>query len=239
MKPTTELNSVEDRLEQGFRLHLSRLKTEENSPALPLQQIRDFGRVHGTTAEWHQQWDLQWAEVSATLARMETLFGEMDAALEGTAPEYRIKASAAWAQVQAEDKRLVASVNTVCGLAQMLDPLLRLELNLLARNMEVLLELRMLCAQTLFIRLSLLQAPDVAETRRLVQAVFAQCPGTPVANDLEITNYFVSYQKAINDLASHQSEMLGFLDSIKALFMCERNSDVHTGAVAIPLIEPL
>jgi hypothetical protein len=218
---------MEDRLEHGFRLNLTRLKALENSAALPLQQIRDFGRVHASTPEWHQQWDQQWAEISATLIRMEISFGEMDAALEGTVSEYLARASAAWAQVQAEDQRLVIAVNTVRSLAQNLDPQLRLEWNTLARSIESLLELMMVCAQTLSVRLSLAQEPDVEEMKRRVQMVFEQLPAAPLADDLDTVRYHLEYQKAINDLASHHHDELGFFDAVKAMFLWSDTPEVR------------
>ncbi len=219
MNPAPEINPMQDRLEQGFRLNRLRLKALEREAALPLQQVRDFGRRHGATAEWHQAWDQQWAEIAATLTRMETLFGEMDAALEGTAPEYLVRAKAGWDSIQAEDQRLVISVNTVRGLAQSLDPLLGTEWNALAHSIEVLLELMLVCAQTLSIRLSIAEEPDAAEMKRQLQSVFSELPSTPLAEDLDTVRYFLDYQKAIKDLASHHHDELGFFDAIKALFL--------------------
>lgn len=219
MNPPPELNPLEDRLEQGFRLNRLRLKALERDATLPLQRIRDFGRVHGATPEWHQAWDQQWAEIAATLTRMDTMFGEMDAALEGTAPEYLVRAKAGWASIQAEDQRLITSVNTVRNLAQSLDPLLRTEWNALARAIEALLQIMQVCAQTLSIRLSLTQESDAVELKKQVEKVFAQLPTTPLAEDLDTVRYFLDYQKAINDLASHHHDELGFFDAIKALFL--------------------
>ncbi len=227
MNPVPEINPLEDRLEQGFRLHLLRLKSLEKEAALPLHQIRDFGRMHGPAADWHQQWDQQWAEIAATLTRMEISFGEMDAALEGTAPEYLVRAKAGWALIQAEDQRLVTSVNTVRNLAQSLDPLLRPEWNALARAIEALLQIMQVCAQTLSIRLSLTQESDAVELKRQVEKVFAQLPTTPLADDLDTVRYFLDYQKAVNELASHHHDELGFFDAIKALFLWGDSPEVH------------
>jgi hypothetical protein len=227
MNPALEINPMEDRLQQGFRLNCLRLKALERDAVLPLQQIRDFGRTHGDTTEWHQTWDQQWAEIAATLTRMETLFGEMDAAMEGTAPEYLVRAKAGWDSIQAEDQRLVISVNTVRNLAQSLDPLLSAEWNALARSIEALLELMLVCAQTLSIRLSLIQEPDAAEMKRQLQKVFTQLPTTPLAEDLDKVRYFLDYQKAITDLASHHHDELGFLDAIKALFLWGDSPEVQ------------
>jgi hypothetical protein len=227
MNPEPQINPMEDRLEQGFRLNLLRLKSLEKDAGLPIHQIRDFGRLHGARTEWHQEWDQQWAEIAATLARMETLFGEMDAALEGTAPEYLVRAKAGWASIQAEDQRLVTSVTTVRKLAQSLDPLLRAEWNTLAGSIEALLELMLVCAQTLSIRLSLIEEPDAVEMKQRIQIVFSELPSTPLAEDLDTVRYFLDYQKAITELSSHHHDALGFFDAIKALFLWGDSPEVH------------
>ena len=238
MTQTAAFNPHEYRMDPSFRLNLDRLEKLESAAALPLRQIRDFGRVHGATAEWHRQWNRQWADISTALTRMETLFRDLHLALEGTAPEYLIRASDRWALVQAEDKRLVALVNTVRGLAQKLDPWLRIEWNTLARSMEPLLALMMICAQTLSIRLSLIQEPEPVAMRKRVQRAVAPMPGKTAAGDFESIWRVMEHQKSTVELASQNHKRLGFFDAIKALFRWGDAPEVPAAAVR-PMQQPL
>lgn len=215
MKENNSMNDdrttrILSRLEAGFRTDSTRLKQMDLDFEQTLRRARELGIEQNFPAEWNALWNQQWGIIELLLARIRTLIDEMDKAIESNESSMLKGALVAWESIQSEDVHLIESMSAIRQQAISLNPVARLEWNLLASSFDANLETIHASSQALRLKLELLTKHTKAEMDLLLQDVL---------NHSETQNSQWRVDMVELELAREQHQPGGFLDAVKALFL--------------------
>jgi ribose 5-phosphate isomerase B len=198
------------RLEAGFRTDSARLKQMNPEFEQTLRRARELGIAQNFAADWNTMWNQQWVIIELLLNRIKSLVYEMEKVIESNDASKLKEALAAWESIQSEDVHLVESMNAIRQQANALNPIARVEWNLLASNFDANLETIHASSQALRLKLELLTKHTKAEMDVLLQDVLD-------ASDTNAQQWRVNLVEL--ELEKEQHQAGGFLDAVKALFL--------------------
>jgi hypothetical protein len=175
-----------------------------------LRSARELGIAQNFDTGWNTSWNQQWVIIELLLSRIKSLVYEMEKVIESNDTSKLKEALAAWESIQSEDVHLVESMNAIRQQANALNPIARVEWNLLASNFDSNLETIHASSQALRLKLELLTKHTKAEMDVLLQDVLD-------ASDTNAQHWRVNLVEL--ELEKEQHQAGGFLDAVKALFL--------------------
>ena len=210
---------VLSRLEIGFRMDSSRLRTPGEDFETLLGGIREFGSRHRPDDSWLTEWNAAWDHLARVIGHLRNFVGQMDTAIQSQAEDRLPTALEVCSSLQKEDRHLEKALQTIRVLAVVFPAGAHLTWNQMARPVEVHLETLHACAQALRIKLELLKDPSSPLVEHLLETLFAKLPAGNEDDATASDEYSLKYRQAVMEIGKEQHEVGGLADALKALLM--------------------
>lgn len=210
---------VLSRLEMGFRMNSTQLKTMEQDLERMLPEIRSFGSGHSPNDSWLTDWNEAWDNLAGVICHLRDFVSQMDTFIQSHSDDRLQRTLNSWTILQKEDQKLEKALQTIRRLAVGFPSALRPQWNQLAKPVEAHLETIHTCAQALRIKLELLKQHSSTEVEHLLESLFSKLPVRSSDDDLHSEEYSRKYRQAVIEIEKEQHETLGIADILKSLLM--------------------
>jgi uncharacterized protein (DUF302 family) len=214
-KPTLDAVKTLAGTELGFRTNSARLKKRLLALAATLHSARRIGEaeelIDVLKVKWHQEWNT----LEGILEKIVRTVSELDQAIGSPDTDHLTTATSVWEKLEAEDDALGEILAEIRTLAGEMSVEARTKWNLLAGPLETDLRSIHACAQSLRLKLELLQENSSEQVDQLLDQVVSQLRKPSLHGEAE--PYDHQYRKAVIELGREQHEFHGLLDAVKGL----------------------